>query len=86
MPLVAVGGLLLAVCIAAGFTDKSEFYRSYLVAFLFWLGITLGCLAVLMVQHLDRRAMGAGHPANSRSRQPHASLDGRSPRFRCCSA
>ena len=52
MPLVAVGGLLLAVCIAAGFTDKTEFYRSYLVAFLFWLGITLGCLAVLMVQHL----------------------------------
>jgi len=29
-----------------------NFFRSYLVAFLFWIGITLGCLALLMVQHL----------------------------------
>lgn len=52
MRLAPVGGVLVAVCIAAGFADKAEFFRSYLVAFLFWLGITLGCLAVLMVQHL----------------------------------
>jgi hypothetical protein len=52
MRLAPVGGVLIAVCIAAGFADKAEFFRSYLVAFLFWLGITLGCLAVLMVQHL----------------------------------
>jgi len=50
--LVSVGGILLAVCVAAGFSDKDEFFRSYLVAFLFWIGITLGCLALLMVQHL----------------------------------
>ncbi len=47
-----LGGILVAVCIAAGWADKAEFFRSYLVAFLFWLGITLGCLALLMVQHL----------------------------------
>ena len=46
------GAVLLAVCVAAGFADKAEFFRSYLVAFLFWLGITLGSLALLMVQHL----------------------------------
>jgi hypothetical protein len=50
--LVVGGGILLAICIAGGMADKAEFFRSYLVAFLFWLGITLGCLAVLMVQHL----------------------------------
>jgi hypothetical protein len=50
--LVVAGGILLAICIAGGMADKAEFFRSYLVAFLFWLGITLGCLAVLMVQHL----------------------------------
>src|SRR5258708_11480150 len=50
--LAAGGGLLLVVCVAAGFADKAEFFRSYLVAFLFWIGITLGCLALLMVQHL----------------------------------
>src|SRR3979411_272645 len=50
--LVSVGGALLALCIAAGIRDGGEFFRSYLVAFLFWIGITLGCLALLMVQHL----------------------------------
>jgi len=50
--LVSVGGALLAVCIAGGLRDGGEFFRSYLVAFLFWIGITLGCLALLMIQHL----------------------------------
>ena len=50
--LVSIGGALLAVCVVAGLRDSGEFFRSYLVAFLFWIGITLGCLALLMVQHL----------------------------------
>lgn len=50
--LAAIGGLLVAVCIAGGMADKSTFYQSYLVAFLFWLGIALGSLALLMIQHL----------------------------------
>ena len=50
--LVLIGGVLLAICIAGGLRDSGEFFRSYLVAFLFWIGITLGCLALLMVQHL----------------------------------
>jgi len=50
--LVSVGGALLAICIVGGFRDGGEFFRSYLVAFLFWIGITLGCLALLMIQHL----------------------------------
>jgi hypothetical protein len=52
MRLVLLGGILLATCVAGGFADKAEFFRSYLVAFLFWIGITLGCLALLMMQHL----------------------------------
>jgi hypothetical protein len=50
--LAPLGGVLVAVCLATGMADKAEFFRSYLVAFLFWIGITLGCLALLMVQHL----------------------------------
>src|SRR5216684_8713276 len=50
--LVSIGGALLAVCVVDGFRDSGGFFRSYLVAFLFWIGITLGCLALLMVQHL----------------------------------
>jgi hypothetical protein len=50
--LVIAGAVLLAVCLAAGFADKTEFFRSYLIAYLFWIGVTLGSLALLMVQHL----------------------------------
>jgi hypothetical protein len=46
------GAVLLAVCIAAGFAERAEFFRSYLIAYLFWIGVTLGSLALLMVQHL----------------------------------
>ncbi len=50
--LAPIGLVLIAVCVAAGFRDGANFFRSYLIAFLFWLGITLGCLALLMMQHL----------------------------------
>ena len=50
--LALAGAVLVAICVAAGLADRAEFFRSYLIAFLFWLGITLGSLALLMVQHL----------------------------------
>jgi len=46
------GAVLLAICLVAGLANRAEFFRSYLVAYLFWIGITLGSLALLMVQHL----------------------------------
>jgi hypothetical protein len=50
--LAIAGAVLLAISVAAGVADKTVFFRSYLVAYLFWIGITLGSLALLMVQHL----------------------------------
>jgi hypothetical protein len=47
-----VGVVALGACAAAGFLNPAQFFRSYLVAFLFWSGIPLGCLAVLMLHHL----------------------------------
>jgi hypothetical protein len=47
-----VGGVLLALCIVAGLRNSQDFFRSYLIAFLFWIGVTLGCLALLMTQYL----------------------------------
>jgi hypothetical protein len=49
-----LGSVTLAPCVAAAFALHSlpAFMRSYLIGFLFWLGIALGCLAVLMMQHL----------------------------------
>jgi hypothetical protein len=46
------GAVVVAICVAAGMANKTEFFRSYLIAYLFWIGITLGSLALLMVQHL----------------------------------
>lgn len=46
-------GLLGAAAAAAGWAiDPSQFHRSYLVAFLFWVGLPLGSMAILMVHHL----------------------------------
>ena len=36
-----------------------QFYRSYLVAYLFWLGLALGSLAILMINHITGGAWGA---------------------------
>ena len=40
-----------ALCAAGALLDPAQFLRSYLVAYLFFVGATLGCLAVLMIQH-----------------------------------
>jgi hypothetical protein len=50
--LVVGSAVLLAICIAGGVADNADFFRAYLIAYLFWIGITLGSLALLMVQHL----------------------------------
>jgi hypothetical protein len=55
---LVVGVTGLAVCAAAGIFDPARFFRSYLLAFLFWTGIPLGCLAVLMLHHLTGGGWG----------------------------
>jgi len=40
------------LCVVGAIFDREQFFRSYLVAFLFWLAIALGCLAVEMMQYL----------------------------------
>ncbi len=37
---------------SAIFTDHGQFFRSYLIAYMFWLGIPLGCLGIVMIHHL----------------------------------
>jgi hypothetical protein len=45
-----VGALIL--CAALGFRDPTQFFRSYLLAFVFWIGLPLGCTAILMLHYL----------------------------------
>ena len=51
-----VGALASAV---GGWQSPVQFYRSYLVAYLFWLGLALGSLAILMINHITGGAWGA---------------------------
>ncbi|MDT5270125.1 MAG: hypothetical protein QOH49_2311 [Acidobacteriota bacterium] len=59
-----VGALFLLLFIAGAFLPATagggvtQFFRSYLVGFVFWLGVTLGCLGILMLQHLTGGAWG----------------------------
>lgn len=47
---VAVAGAV--VCAIAYLVDAEQFFRGWLVAWMFWLGLSLGSLAVLMVHNL----------------------------------
>ncbi len=53
-----VGVLGLAVSILGLLSSPEQFYRSYLLAFVFWNGLAVGSLAVLMLQYLTGGAWG----------------------------
>jgi hypothetical protein len=47
-----VGGVALIAAIFGAFTSPDKFYQSYLFSYLLVLGLTLGSLGLLMLQHL----------------------------------
>jgi len=56
--LLAAGGIGLLVATAALARAAEQFYYSYLMAYMFVLGITLGCLAVGMIHQLTGGTWG----------------------------
>lgn len=55
---LAVGALSFALLIFGLLVDRTQFFHSYLVGFIFWIGITIGAMALLMLQHLTGGAWG----------------------------
>lgn len=65
-----VGVVALALCLILGglHAGWDQFFRSYLFAYVFWISIPLGCMAILMLHHLTsgwwgfpiRRTLEAG--------------------------
>ncbi len=52
-------GLAFSVIAALGaWLRPEEFFRAYLLAFMAWLGVTLGSMAILMLRHLTKGAWG----------------------------
>jgi hypothetical protein len=54
--LVGIAALLL--CIFGALFQRDQFFRSYLFSYLFYLGLTLGCMALAMLQYLTGGAWG----------------------------
>ena len=52
MRALIVGVVFTVILLMGAFIDRAQFFHSYLVGFIFWTGITLGSLALLMLQHL----------------------------------
>ncbi len=55
---LAIGGAGLLVCVAGAFFDRAELFESYLFAWWFFLGISLGSLSILMIHQLTGGAWG----------------------------
>jgi hypothetical protein len=53
-----VGLIGAAACVVGYLTRPEQLLQSYLVAWLLWLGVAAGCLAILMLHHLTRGAWG----------------------------
>ena len=50
--------MLLLVLVATAFLDSHQFFQAYLVGWTFWTGITVGSLALLMLQHMTGGGWG----------------------------
>ena len=53
-----VGAVVLICCTLYGVWRPASFFRAYLVGFEFWLAVSLGCLAVMMIRHLTGGGWG----------------------------
>ena len=56
-----VGGLFTILLIIGGFIgsdSEDHFFRAYLAGYVLWVGASLGCMALLMVQHLSAGKWG----------------------------
>src|SRR5262245_36315057 len=53
-----IGVILLVIGAVISGQAKNTFFQSYLVAFIFWTGISLGCLGFLMIQYLAGAGWG----------------------------
>jgi len=53
-----VGAVALALLLVIGFFNPGRVFEGYLLGYLFWLGISLGALSILLLHHLTGGAWG----------------------------
>lgn len=52
------GGAALLLCVIGAFFTPDQFFRSYLWSYMFYIGVSLGCMALVMLQFLTGGAWG----------------------------
>ncbi len=55
---LVIGVIAAIASVAGAFIAPDSFYSAYLTGFMFWLGLSLGCMAILMLYHLVGGAWG----------------------------
>jgi hypothetical protein len=55
---LVIGAVALLLCIVGGVFNADQFYRSYIWCYMFYIGLALGCTALLMLQYLTGGAWG----------------------------
>ena len=71
-----VGALGVVLSVLGLFAAPDIFWQSYLIAYVFWMGITVGSLAVLDDSALVWRRVGPRRAACARSINAHPAVDG----------
>src|SRR3954449_13523574 len=49
---VLVGALFAVLSVVGAFISPDRFYAAYLLGFMLWVGLSLGCLALVMLIHM----------------------------------
>ena len=49
---LTAGVIAIALCLVGAYFDRHQFFQSYLMAYLFWIGIPVGCFGIVMIHHL----------------------------------
>ena len=49
---LVIGLIGIAATVFGYLTDHQQFFQSYLLAFIYWVCLPLGCLGILMIHHL----------------------------------
>lgn len=58
-PALGIGGLALGASLLGAIVWPTQFYQAWLVAFLYWLGLALGSMAILVLQNITGGRWGA---------------------------
>lgn len=56
---LVVAGIGVIACVVGLFAARDQFFHAYLIAYLFFIGLALGSMAILMIQYVTGGAWGA---------------------------